>query len=231
MLDAGMSSAEIAALNVRQADEITRSSRNPGSGSKHHQIAAEPLSPFARQAVARYLKLERNLDDSRASSAMFLTSRRDGIGQEGEPLSPMLVDSIVGGEANLRTITTKPGAKSSEHVLSDLRQIALAWADAQGGFIPRSIRVVATTFDRVVPALHGPSVTGGPSRAVYLIELEGDSVMGEPIEADRQDAPKEEWAALVVPQSPPLHVQSRVLRPSAPEHFDLCEFGDAHTLV
>jgi hypothetical protein len=179
-------------------------------------------------SIAWYLQYERGLDATAGESALFVTAASDTDRASGR-LSAKSVDAIIGGEHNLRNVTTAPGGEIPEDSLDEIRQIVRVWTARNSTSKVRSARVVATTYSMAVPALHGSNtVRGAPARAVYLIVLEGDFVLQEARDSGASRAPTGSWIALVVHQSPPLRVRGVVLRPGPPESFSLRDLGLVH---
>ena len=239
MLEAGLSRAEVAALELDQLSPLDPQSLLRGApgaarlarvgGNGQHGRTVE-LSLGARSSVGLYLQHERGLDAASDSVALFLAAPSDTVGRAGQPLSADSVDAIVGGERNLRTVAAAPGAEIPADQLEQIRRVVAEWTARNDGPHPRSASVVATTYDRVVPALHGSGARGWQARAVYLLVLEGDFVLRHALESGASSAPSGAWAAVIVHQSPPLQAGSVVVRPGPPDGFRLGDLGLVHSL-
>lgn len=239
MLEAGLSGPEVASLRLDQlspldpqallrgAPDAAQLARVGGNGRPGRTVE---LSPGARSSVGLYLQHERGLDAASDSVALFLAAPSDSAGRAGQPLSADSVDAIVGGERNLRSVAAAPSGEIPADQLEQIRRMAAEWAARNDGPHPRSASVVATTYDRVVPALHGSGAKGWPARAVYLLVLEGNFVLRQALESGASSAPSGAWAAVIVHQSPPLRAGSVVIRPGPPDGFRLGDLGVVHAL-
>jgi len=216
MLGTGLSSAEIASLDYSQLVPQDPGDLRVDEDARLTGVAGRTvvLGAAVRTDIARYLEHERVFDVLGSSSALFLATDSDSTDRAGGPLSAAEVDASVGGERSLRIVTVVPGAAIPQEIRAELRQLVITWSLANGWRQSRSVRAVACTYEVAVRALHGSEVIGSPARAIFVMVLERDG----------------SWAALVVPQSPPLRVSSVVQRPAAPEQFNLASLGPVSSI-
>jgi hypothetical protein len=239
MLEGGLSSAEIAAMDLLQLSSSNprklcsdRSAELYGTAEEEAKTPPLRLSHGLRYSLARYIVHERGADADGIAAALFVTAASDPVNRVGARLPVGLVEKIVGGEHNLRVVTAAPGAAIPAAVLLQIRRLAGTWAERNAHSQVSAASVVSTTYERAVQAVHesGSGVAGWPDRPVYLIVLEGAFARRHAADAGTPPAPSGSWAALIVHQSPPLRIGPSVLRPRAPEGFELRKFGQVHPI-
>lgn len=129
-----------------------------------------------------------------------------------------------------------PGSVIPQDVLHQIKRLSEMWAEQNDCPRPSSMHVVATTFDAAVPRLYPPApagdkAKGSPPRPIYLVVLSGSFTLHQARHVDTASLLTGSWAALIMSQSQPLHVESVTLRPAPPESFSLHSLGRVYSIA